>query len=565
MKLPSVGVESFSKIILNNYYYVDKTGIIRDLINLKNEVTLFTRPRRFGKSLNMDMLKTFFETGSDKTLFSGLKIEQYKDICDNFQGKFPVISINLKDVDGMSFEDIINELEDVVCEEAKRFVWLMDSPELTKYDKIQLEQILLGKFKNITNLTSSLKLLTRFLRQHYGKKTIVLIDEYDVPLDKAHQNNCYDETARVIRSLFGKVLKSNKDNLEFAVITGCMRIAKESIFTGLNNFEVYSVQDEGFSEYFGFTNEETEQMLEYYGLEDKLDLFREWYDGYRFGSTEIYCPWDVINQCKRFYALGEREIKFYWKNSSSNSIVKDILNNSTDTTKEQLGILVSGGSIEQEIVPEVTYSDLDRARNQKKQIFLWSILYITGYLTDIRRPCGDKHFLVIPNKEIYEIYKKQILDWFVDETKHSGQWEELCNAIGTGNALQTERILNHLMSKYISIRDTYYRNDMKENYYHGMIIGLLLDKENWSIKSEQESGNGYADILIKINEKKTGCVFELKYAKNKEQMEDLCNKAVQQIKETGYINLLKQEGMETIYQFGISFYKKICKVICEKI
>ena len=563
MKQLPIGIESFSKIIQNGYYYIDKTNMIKDLLNSKSEVTLFTRPRRFGKSLNMDMLKTFFKEGTDTSLFDGLAISNEKELCEKYQGKYPVISFSLKDVGGMAFEDFIDGIKIIISRSAypyKRL--LLQSSHLDEDDKENARCIASNKFKSMADVYSSLNMLSRLLCQHYGKKVIIIIDEYDVPLDKAYQSGFYDEMVKFIRLFFGSALKTN-EYLEFAVLTGCLRVSKESIFTGLNNFEVMGISDNRFSGYFGFTGGEVKEMLEYYGLEDKYALFKEWYDGYRFGNTEIYCPWDVINQCKLLCEDSGASMQLYWINSSGNDIVRDILSEASANTREQIESLVSEESIKRVINTDLTYADLKDADGPKKETYLWSILYATGYLTDSAKPEGKIHTLVIPNKEILEIYKEQVLSWFNTKAGHGSQWEQLCNAIENGDAEGTEEALNNIMPKCISIRDTYSRKDMKENFYHGLLIGLMSCNGEWVVKSEQESGEGYPDILVKAVEKRAGCVFEIKYAEDG-RFDETCRKAMQQIKDKKYADILKQEGVEKIYLYGIAFYRKFCKVVCEQ-
>ncbi len=563
MKQLPIGIESFSKIIQNGYYYIDKTNMIRDLLNSKSEVTLFTRPRRFGKSLNMDMLKTFFKEGADTSLFNGLAISKEKELCEKYQGKYPVISLSLKDVGGMAFEDFIDGIKIIISRSAypyKRL--LLQSSHLDEDDKENARCIASNKFKSMADVYSSLNMLSRLLCQHYGKKVIIIIDEYDVPLDKAYQSGFYDEMVKFIRLFFGSALKTN-EYLEFAVLTGCLRVSKESIFTGLNNFEVMGISDNRFSGYFGFTGGEVKEMLEYYGLEDKYALFKEWYDGYRFGNTGIYCPWDVINQCKLLCEDSGASMQLYWINSSGNDIVRDILSEASANTREQIESLVSEESIKRVINTDLTYADLKDADGPKKETYLWSILYATGYLTDSAKPEGKIHTLVIPNKEILEIYKEQVLSWFNTKAGHGSQWEQLCNAIENGDAEGTEEALNNIMPKCISIRDTYSRKDMKENFYHGLLIGLMSCNGEWVVKSEQESGEGYPDILVKAVEKRAGCVFEIKYAEDG-RFDETCRKAMQQIKDKKYADILKQEGVEKIYLYGIAFYRKFCKVVCEQ-
>lgn len=562
MKQLPVGIESFSEIIQEDYYYVDKTNLIRNILFSKSKVTLFTRPRRFGKSLNMDMLKTFFKIGTDTSFFDGLAISKEKALCEKYQGKFPVISLSLKDVGGMTFEDFLDGIKVIISRSAypyKRL--LLQSSKLDDDDKENARCIATSKFKSVADVYSSLNMLSKLLYQHYEKKVIVIIDEYDVPLNKSYQSGFYDEMADFIRLFFGSVLKTN-EYLEFAVLTGCLRISKESIFTGLNNFEVMDISDTRYSEYFGFTATEVKDMLEYYGLGYKYILFKEWYDGYRFGNTEIYCPWDVINQCKLLREDREASMQLYWINSSGNDIVKDILNGASASTREQIESLVSEESIKRVINTDLAYADFKNADRVQKETYLWSILYATGYLTDVARPKGKIHTLVIPNKEILEIYKEQILFWFNTKAVHDHHWEQLCSAIENGDATKTEEVLNNIMPKCISIRDTCARKDMKENFYHGLLIGLMSCNEEWVVNSEQESGDGYPDILVKVVEKRVGCVFEIKYAENG-NFDEACRKAMQQIKDKKYADILKQEGFEKIYLYGIAFYKKFCKVVYE--
>lgn len=567
-KLP-IGIESFSEIIQDNYYYVDKTNMIKELILSKSKVTLFTRPRRFGKSLNMDMLKTFFKVETDVSLFNGLDISNEKELCEKYQGKFPVILISLKDIDGESFKDFITRLKFILFDEISCFDWLMESDKLTEYDKVPLRQLLLGDFEGIVDLPGCLKLLCRLLYKHYGKKTIILVDEYDVPLDRAYQRGFYNEMVTLLRLMFGSIIKTNT-YLEFAVLTGCLRVSKESIFTGMNNFKTMTISDNNFSGYFGFTDKEVSDMLKYYGLEDKYIFFKEWYNGYRFGNTSVYCPWDVINQCDYLYTNNNFVMKPYWINSSGNSIIKEIIKNSSGKIKKQLEALVSGESIQQEIIQELTYSGLDNTDNDF--INLWSLLYTTGYLTDACTPAGDMHTLIIPNLEIYKIYEKQIMPLLKERiVNNSEQWKELCKAIYMGDASITEKFLNSFLFSHASIRDTYYRKDIKENFYHGFLLQTLSINDLWYVRSNVESGTGYPDIIAEDEKRKTGWVFELKYAeerdKNKEQdkmLKRACEEAMEQIKVNDYTAILRKDGMETIYAFGIAFCRKQCKVICRQ-
>lgn len=558
-KLP-IGIEYFKEFKREDFYYVDKTGFIRDLVNTRGSVNLFTRPRRFGKSLNMDMLKSFFEIGADPALFDGLEISKEIEICEKYMGKYPVISISLKDVEGMEFETAYDMLGSIISEEAGRFGFLLESAELEQYEKSSLIRLLEGDFGKPSYLHNSLRLLTKLLFRHYGVPVIVLIDEYDVPLDKAHQDGFYPEMVRLIRSMFSQVFKTNP-NIYFAVITGCLRIAKESIFTGLNNFKVRTISDVEFAEYFGFTDREVKDMLSYYGVEESFDEIKEWYDGYHFGEIDVYCPWDVINQCDKLRVRSDAPMEAHWENSSSNVIVQDILASATETTKSQMEALISGEAVEKVLAPELTYTDLDSEDMEERQTYLWSVLFATGYLTDACRPVNGVHKLVIPNREVRGIYEKRIRSWFrMKVTSDTSRWQQFCEAVKAGEYKEVERLFDEFMAMSISIRDTYVRKEMKENFYHGMLLGLLRAEGSWSVASNVESGTGYTDIRLEIPAAKVGCVMEIKYAENG-QYDQTCRKAMKQIEDNGYVDVLKQEGMQTIHKYAIACFKKSCKVI----
>lgn len=557
-KLP-IGVEFFRDFKRDDFYYVDKTGFIRDLIDLRGSVNLFTRPRRFGKSLNMNMLKTFFEIGTDPALYDGLEISGEAALCEQYMGKYPVISVSLKDVEGTDFHTAYDMLGIVVSEEARRFGMLLQSDRLTQYEKEQLVRLMKGDFEKAAWLHNSLRFLTELLYKHYGVQVIILIDEYDVPLDKAYQQGYYQEMVSLIRALFSQALKTN-ENLYFAVITGCLRIAKESIFTGLNNFKVRTVSDIRYAEYFGFTADEVRELLCYYGLEEKFEILKEWYDGYRFGQTEVYCPWDVINQCDKFLEAENAPMESHWENSSSNAIVQDILTAATETTKKQIEALISGEAVEKVLVPELTYTDLDSEDEEIRQTYLWSVLYATGYLTDIGSAENEIHKLVIPNKEVLGIYEKRIRSWFkVKITSNTDAWKSFCEAVKTGDADKVQRLFNDFMADSISIRDTCVRKQMKENFYHGMLLGLLRAEGSWSVRSNVESGAGYTDIRLEIPSFKTGCIIEVKYAENG-QYDQACARAMEQIEADGYDQILRQDGMTTIHKYGVACYKKNCRI-----
>lgn len=559
-KLP-VGVDSFSKLIRQNFYYIDKTDLLMNLLNNWAEVNLFTRPRRFGKSLNMSMMQTFFEIGCDKTLFDGLKISEEKELCQEYMGQFPVISVSLKGVEGQNFQEALAAMKWIIGQEALRFRFLLDSSRLSAEDKEIYRQLIeVGKGESglfiMSNdtLGASLKILSDLLCRHYGKGVILLIDEYDVPLDKAFQYGYYDQMVSLLRIVFGNVLKTNS-SLYFAVLTGCLRISKESIFTGLNNLKTLTITNAQFDEYFGFTDKEVREMLSYYELEEHYETMKEWYDGYRFGKTDVYCPWDAINFCDDLRADDEAYPQNYWSNTSGNAIVHRLLNKADSVTKNEIENLIAGNEIIKEIHQELTYSELDQSVEN-----LWSVLFTTGYLTQRGRVDGRKYRLAIPNREIRELFITQIREWFRQTSRNdTGTLETFCQAFPQKNAAKIEELLNEYLWHTISIRDISGR-EKKENFYHGILLGLLRYKENWLIKSNAESGEGYSDILIEIPESRTGIIIEIKYAEG--AVFDLsCHKAVEQIREKHYDAILLEDGMENIIKYGIAFYKKRCKVL----
>lgn len=560
-KLP-IGIEFFSDIRTKGFYYVDKTAFIRDFLASWGSVNLFTRPRRFGKSLNMDMLKTFFEIGTDPSLFDGLEIAKEHLLCEQYMGKYPVISISLKDVSGFTYEAALKRMSSVIRREARRHLYLLDSKRLREEEKESLKA-LYSLYLEEEVQEESLYLLSEMLHKHYGKKAIILIDEYDVPLDKAYQGKYYPEMVNHIRVMFGEALKTNV-NLEFAVITGCLRIAKESIFTGLNNFKVRTISDVDFTEYFGFTDAEVREMLHYYGIEETYEKIKEWYDGYHFGQVEMYCPWDVLNQCDKFRYSLIAPMEAHWENSSSNAIVQDILENANATVKEQIEVLISGQCIEKALIPELTYTDFESKDADVRQMYLWSVLFSTGYLTEAGEAKNSLHKLVIPNREVRGIFEKKILSWFrVKVTSDTNRWESFCNAVKNGEAANVQTILNGFMDDSISIRDTCARKDMKENFYHGMLLGLFQAQGNWIVQSNSESGIGYVDIQITVPAEKIGCIIEVKYAENG-SYDTACSQAMKQIKCSGYTEILKKNDMHTIHKYGIACYKKKCKVKYEQ-
>ena len=555
-KLP-IGIENFEEMRREDFYYVDKSHVIEQLLTQWGKVNLFTRPRRFGKSLNMSMLQSFFEIGKDKTLFDGLRISDNQELCEKYQGKFPVVSVSLKGINGATYEEARRFLIKTINEEARRLSVLSDSTELDETDHELLTQL---KKKEMTNdsLVYSIRELTELLEKHYGSKVIVLIDEYDVPLAKANENGYYDEMVLLIRNLFENALKTNS-SLKFAVLTGCLRIAKESIFTGLNNFKVYSITDKSFDETFGFTDAEVRELLRYYGQEKYYETVKEWYDGYRFGNVDVYCPWDVINFCSDHLADPGLEPKNYWANTSGNSVIShfiDSVGKPQKLTRMELEQLVNGGIVQKEINFELTYKELYSSIDN-----LWSTLFMTGYLTQRGEPSGNRYNLVIPNREIRNIITNHILKMFKENVKDDGKTvSDLCDALLNKNPEKVELIFTEYMKKTISIRDTFAQKPTKENFYHGLLLGILGFKENWSVMSNRESGDGFGDILIRIEDEDVGIVIEVKYADD-ENLQGECEKALQQIIDIRYTEALEQEGIHTIIKYGIACYRKKCKVL----
>lgn len=561
-KLP-IGIEFFRSFKTDNFYYVDKTGFIAELLQTRGSVNLFTRPRRFGKSLNMDMLKSFFEIGADASLFEGLEISGNVELCMQYMGKYPTISISLKDVEGEDFQTAYDMLGARISEEAERFSFLLNSDKLTKSQKVKFQKLLDENFEKSSVLCGSLRLMTEVLNRHYGVPALVLIDEYDVPLDKAYQAGYYQQMINLIRSLFSQALKTNP-NMYFAVITGCLQIARESIFTGLNNFKVRSISSADCAEYFGFTDNEVRKMMEYYGVEERFPDMKEWYDGYHFGNMDVYCPWDVVSQCDILRVTKDAAMEPHWVNSSSNVILRDILKNATEAVKAEIEMLISGEVIEKEIVPELTYTDLESQEAKVRQTYLWSVLFAAGYLTDAGKPNGRIHRLVIPNKEILGIYEEKIRSWF--EAKVTGSknhWKQFCIAIKSGDAQNVQMYFNEFLSDSISIRDTAVKKELKENFYHGMLLGLLKAEESWLVKSNAESGIGYTDIKLTIPSENTGCIIEVKYAENG-ALDASCRAAMKQIEDSGYVTALLKEGVQTIHKYGIACYKKTCQVVYDR-
>ncbi|MGN0292953.1 MAG: AAA family ATPase [Lachnospiraceae bacterium] len=558
-KLP-VGIENFSEFSSDDFYYVDKTGLIVDLLHNWGKVNLFTRPRRFGKSLNMSMLQHFFEVGCDKSLFDGLLVSGERELCGNYMGKFPVIALTLKGVDGHTYEAAGAAMRSIIGRELLRFEFLMDSDRLSAREKeIYARMVKMGDSNgeifsmSDALLADSLKNLSMLLFKHYGSRVIILIDEYDVPLDKAFQAGYYDEMVSLMRNLLGNALKTN-EYLQFAVLTGCLRISKESIFTGLNNMNVMSVTDEYFDEYFGFTDKDVRELLSYYGLEYAFDTIKQWYDGYRFGNTSIYCPWDVIKYCQALLKNKNAIPENYWANTSGNVMVRRFIEKASQQTRNEIEQLIAGETITKDINMELTYNELDATIDN-----LWSVLFTTGYLTQLGREENRRYRLSIPNREIRELFILQIREWFKESTgADTGRIGKFCAAFPNADADLIEEMLNEYLWNTISIRDSSVRNNMKENFYHGMLLGLLQHEENWLLKSNAESGEGFSDILIET-QNGTGIIIEVKYAEDG-KLERWCRAALEQIKVKSYAARLLEDGMEQIICYGISFYRKRCRV-----
>ncbi len=560
LKLP-VGIDSFEKIRTDKYYYVDKTMLIEQVIEVGSEVTLFTRPRRFGKSLNISMLKSFFEIGTDPELFKGLYISENQQMCEMYMGKYPVIAISLKGVDADSYPKAKAQIVKIINKEARRHRFLLESENLDSFDKELLTQLLSRQMEEDT-ITSSLQELTELLEAHFSKKVVVLIDEYDVPLAKAHENGYYDEMVLLIRNLFGNVLKTN-DSLAFAVLTGCLRIAKESIFTGLNNFKIYSITDKKYDETFGFTHAEVETMLQYYGLEAKRDEVQEWYDGYRFGNADVYCPWDVVNYCCDHMEDPNAQPKNYWMNTSGNGIIKrfvDSINNPGMLTKTELEWLVNGEIVIKKVDEMITYKELYSSMDN-----LWSTLFMTGYLTQRGRESDGRYRLAIPNREIRTIIIERVLTLFREEVSKDGVlFKKFCDALVDADAEMVEQLLTEYLSTTISVRDTFVKS-VRENFYHGILIGILGYKNEWRVSSNEESGNGFSDILIRMGDcdNRMGIVIELKYSKDEKSLDSNCREELNQIKEKHYEQTLQKEEIDTILKYGIVFWLKKCRVMTE--
>ena len=562
LKLP-VGIENFEEIRSDGYYYVDKTKLIEQLVDSRGKVNLFTRPRRFGKTLNMSMLKSFFEIGADSELFDGLYISHNKKLCDDNMGKYPVIFLSLKNVEGLDFQAAKYQMIEIIAKEAKRFVYLKNSDRLDIDDKstyaslIRLED---GRYEMRDEaLYASLQTLSELLYKHHGRKTVILIDEYDVPLDKAFQNGYYKEMVFLIRAIFGKALKTN-EALDFAVLTGCLRVSKESIFTGLNNFKILSITDTRFDEHFGFTDDEVERLLAFYHVENRFAETKEWYDGYHFGNVDVYCPWDVINHVDRIKDDPMAGPEAYWINTSGNELVKRFIDKAGKTTRDEIERLIAGEAIDKQIRLDMTYDEIDNNIDN-----LWSVLFTTGYLTYTKISEDKKYNLVIPNKEIKEVFKLQIQEWFRNKIfSNTEQLLDFWKAFIDGNTQIMEMYLNKVLSNSVSVFDTKARNEEKESSYHNLLIGILSGNEDWLVKSNVEAGEGFADIIVETDDPDEGIIAELKYTKDFKAMEKSCEKALKQIKDRRYQEYLLNNDRQKIMYYGIAFCRKRCKVLVER-
>ena len=559
IKLP-VGIENFEKIRRDGFYYVDKTGLIEQLLNNWGEVNLFTRPRRFGKTLNMSMLKCFFEIGTDQSLFDGLYISKNKALCDAYMGKYPVISISLKGVNADSYENARSLLKRIVMEEAKMHRIIMSGNRLDDIDKAEYMSLVTGEMGEDT-LVYSMKTLTALLEKYYEKKVIVLIDEYDVPLAKANENGYYDQMVLLVRNLFENVLKTNS-SLKFAVLTGCLRVAKESIFTGLNNFKTNSILDEEYDETFGFVDDEVKEMLHYYGQDTHYETVKGWYDGYRFGNADVYCPWDVINYCDAHRRNPMLPPESYWTNTSGNDVLKHFIESAgaaKGLAKTDLERLVNGEIVEKDIREDLTYNELYASMDN-----LWSTLFMAGYLTHKGRVDTKRFRLAVPNREIRNIITEQVLALFKQDVEKDGQLlNDFCTALSDGHTDEVERLFSEYMKKTISVRDTFARKELKENFYHGLLLGILGFKAGWSVMSNRESGNGFSDIMIMIDDAEIGIVIEVKYAESHD-LEAICKDALKQMIDKRYTEYFEQQGIKKILKYGIACRVKECKVMLEE-
>ena len=552
-KLP-IGIENFKEMRKQDFYYVDKTGLIVDLLADWGKVNLFTRPRRFGKTLNMSMLANFFEIGADASLFDGLRVSEEKELCENYLGKFPVVFVSLKGVDGLTFDDAYARLRILIRNEALRLEVLRESGKLSMEEKNAYLR-LVSENPEKTDITESLKLLCQLLEKHYGQKPILLIDEYDVPLDKAFLHGYYPQMIDLIRSMFGAALKTN-DSLFFAVLTGCLRVSKESIFTGLNNLKTLSISNVKFNEYFGFTDEEVGRMLADYGLEAHQAEAREWYDGYRFGNQDVYCPWDIINYVNELRSDPEAEPKAYWINTSGNDMVRRLIAKASDgTTQMEIERLIAGDTITKMINEQLTHSEIDENLEN-----IWSLLYMTGYLTVAQKPSGGRYELRIPNREVREIFKRQVLSWFTERARAATEkLAGLYEAFEKGDAEAIEKLLNRQLITTVSFYDAY------ESFYHGFLLALLSTCVDWCVSSNAETGRGRSDITVERRDRELGFVIEIKEVRTRAKLDEACAAAMKQAEDRDYAAVMLRYGVETVFTYGIAFCDKRCRVAVKRV
>ena len=552
-KLP-IGIENFKEMRKQDFYYVDKTGLIVDLLADWGKVNLFTRPRRFGKTLNMSMLANFFEIGADASLFGGLRVSEEKELCENYLGKFPVVFVSLKGVDGLTFDDAYARLRILIRNEALRLEVLRESGKLSMEEKNAYLR-LVSENPEKTDITESLKLLCQLLEKHYGQKPILLIDEYDVPLDKAFLHGYYPQMIDLIRSMFGAALKTN-DSLFFAVLTGCLRVSKESIFTGLNNLKTLSISNVKFNEYFGFTDEEVGRMLADYGLEAHQAEAREWYDGYRFGNQDVYCPWDIINYVNELRSDPEAEPKPYWMNTSGNDMVRRLIAKASDgTTQMEIERLIAGDTITKMINEQLTHSEIDENLEN-----IWSLLYMTGYLTVARKPSGGRYELRIPNREVREIFKRQVLSWFTERARAATEkLAGLYEAFEKGDAEAIEKLLNRQLITTVSFYDAY------ESFYHGFLLALLSTCVDWCVSSNAETGRGRSDITVERRDRELGFVIEIREVRTRAKLDEACAAAMKQAENRDYAAVMLRYGVETVFTYGIAFCDKRCRVAVKRV
>lgn len=554
----AIGIEDYKRILDKPYYYIDKTLMIKEMLDKGGAVSLFTRPRRFGKTLALSMIKTFFEQDTDiqgnitdnSPYFDGMKISRAGERYTVHMGKYPVISLSLKSAKQPDFDMAYKSLLDEIAKEYERHRYVLECDAILTSNKEKYRNIMERKGEMI-DYAKALEFLSNCLKQYHERNVIILIDEYDVPLENAYFEGFYDEMIAFIRSLFESALKTN-DSLEFAVITGCLRISKESIFTGLNNLAVQSVLAVDYAEHFGFTQGEVEQMLIDYGLSDKIGEVKDWYDGYLFGDTEVYNPWSVINYVSALSSNPTAFPKPYWSNTSSNGIIRELIEEADSVVKQEIEGLLEGGTIEKPVHEDITYEDIHKTQDN-----LWNFLFFTGYLKKISERMEERNIylkMALPNEEIGYIYENTILEWF-DKKLKATDLSILHKAILEGDCETFANEVSELLLETISFYD------YAENYYHGFLCGLLKGCKHYTVISNRESGNGRPDILFKhLSVRGQAVIMEIKVVKDFDRMEEGCGEALRQIEEKNYEASLYKEGYRIIRKYGICFYRKECMV-----